>query len=244
LAERPTAGGEPTVPLYRRIQDHVRQGMATGRFRPGQRLPSESELALMFDTTRATVARAFEQLTFDRLVVRRPGSGTYVAEITEPLVAMSSSAPGPEISAEWGDATCRVLSFATVALPQRSASSLDAGTESRAFRLERLQRNSQPLSLETVHISYRAGIQIPRHHLTQDRLQDILARLKPSATRQEGVVRASLASARVCCLMELARGSAVLIRDYRIADRDGRIMAQGEIVYGSVQRLHYEIHGS
>ena len=47
---------------------------------PGSLLPSESELATQFHVSRMTARQAVQNLSTEGLVVRRQGSGTYVAE--------------------------------------------------------------------------------------------------------------------------------------------------------------------
>ena len=64
------------APLYLQIQQFLRLAIEQGRFRAGDKLPSEPELAERFGTTRATVARALQQLVFEGLIARRAGSGT------------------------------------------------------------------------------------------------------------------------------------------------------------------------
>jgi DNA-binding LacI/PurR family transcriptional regulator len=52
--------------------------MRSGRFRPGDRLPSEAELVARFGMSRITVGRALRDLQAAGLVERRAGSGTFV----------------------------------------------------------------------------------------------------------------------------------------------------------------------
>ena len=67
------------VPVYIRIQHELRNGIISGAYAPGDRIPSETELAQRFETTRATVARALQELVFDGTIVRRAGAGSFVA---------------------------------------------------------------------------------------------------------------------------------------------------------------------
>ena len=59
------------VQLMRWIQAH-RPPQSDGA------LPSESEMAEMFDTSRATIREALAQLERERIIIRRHGSGTYL----------------------------------------------------------------------------------------------------------------------------------------------------------------------
>jgi GntR family transcriptional regulator of arabinose operon len=71
-------------PKHRRIHDHLKDAILSGRYEPGQRLPSESALVRQFRASRLTVNRAFRELQFAGLIERRVGSGSYVrAEITQ-----------------------------------------------------------------------------------------------------------------------------------------------------------------
>ncbi len=69
-------------PKYHQIVESLRQGLASGVYRGGARLPSEAELARRFKVSRMTVVKAVQQLQQEGLVVRRVGSGTYAAQAT------------------------------------------------------------------------------------------------------------------------------------------------------------------
>jgi GntR family transcriptional regulator of arabinose operon len=66
---------------YREILEAIQDDILSGRFKPGQRLPSEAELLRRHRVSRMTVFRAMQELQTMGLVVRRVGSGTYVSQI-------------------------------------------------------------------------------------------------------------------------------------------------------------------
>jgi GntR family transcriptional regulator len=65
--------------LYRQIAGRLRDEIATGRFDPAGRLPSEAELGQRFGVSRVTVRLALTELATDGLIEQRKGKGTYVA---------------------------------------------------------------------------------------------------------------------------------------------------------------------
>ena len=69
---------ETGEPYYLQIANRLR-GLADS-LPAGERLPSEPQLAKDFKVSRFTVAKAVEQLVRDGLIVRKQGSGTFVAE--------------------------------------------------------------------------------------------------------------------------------------------------------------------
>ena len=64
---------------YRDILEKIQGDIRSGRYSPGQRLPSEAELVRRYGASRMTVFRAMHELQTMGLVVRRVGSGTFVA---------------------------------------------------------------------------------------------------------------------------------------------------------------------
>jgi len=71
-------------PLWRRVEQGIEAAVGTGHLRPGDRLPSEHQLARDFGAHRHTVRRAIESLTSKGVVVTRRGRGTFVAEASIP----------------------------------------------------------------------------------------------------------------------------------------------------------------
>jgi DNA-binding LacI/PurR family transcriptional regulator len=65
---------------YKRIYEELREAVAAGRYRQGDKLPSEVELVEQFSASRPTVARALAKLESDGLVQRRAGSGTFITD--------------------------------------------------------------------------------------------------------------------------------------------------------------------
>lgn len=83
------AGGPLPVkePKYRQVREGIRQAISSHQYEPGDRLPTDSEFANRFSTSRLTVIRAIRDLEYEGLVRRKAGSGTFVcppAEIIEP----------------------------------------------------------------------------------------------------------------------------------------------------------------
>ena len=68
---------EPS-PKYRIIRDNISNAIASGKYQPGQRLPSESELVKTFAASRPTVIKALRELQLSGIIERRAGSGSYV----------------------------------------------------------------------------------------------------------------------------------------------------------------------
>lgn len=61
----------------------LRAAILAGKFAPGEKLPTQLDLAARYGVARETVKRALEQLRRERLIVTRKGSGSYVRAQTQ-----------------------------------------------------------------------------------------------------------------------------------------------------------------
>ena len=75
-------------PASQQIANVLRAAILTRRFAPGERLPSQYDLAERYDVARETVKAALRILRDERLVVSRQGSGAYVRAQTEKPVGL------------------------------------------------------------------------------------------------------------------------------------------------------------
>jgi GntR family transcriptional regulator len=67
-------------PLHEQIADFLRTEIREGRYKPGDRLPSERELSERFKVSKVTARWAIVQLRSEGLVTSRMGSGVFVAK--------------------------------------------------------------------------------------------------------------------------------------------------------------------
>ncbi|MBI3832540.1 MAG: GntR family transcriptional regulator [Planctomycetes bacterium] len=70
-----------SVPKYARLSEAMLAAVASGHWRPGERLPNEAALARLLPFSLGTVQRALRQLAEDGVIVRRQKRGTYVAPL-------------------------------------------------------------------------------------------------------------------------------------------------------------------
>lgn len=67
------------------LTEKVRQKVVTeileGKYSPGEKLPTERDMAELTGTSRITVRRAYEQLGLAGIITRRPSAGTCVSEV-------------------------------------------------------------------------------------------------------------------------------------------------------------------
>jgi GntR family transcriptional regulator len=70
-------------PLYRQVYDYLVKQIADSAWRPNDALPSEQALAEKLRVSQGTVRKALDTLVAEKLIERRQGKGTFVAEHTQ-----------------------------------------------------------------------------------------------------------------------------------------------------------------
>lgn len=68
------------VALYVQVRETLRDQIKTGLLKPGEKLPSEEELATHFGVSRMTVRQGISDLTDEGMLYRRRGVGTFVTQ--------------------------------------------------------------------------------------------------------------------------------------------------------------------
>ncbi|MEP9378703.1 PLP-dependent aminotransferase family protein [Aquabacter sp. CN5-332] len=87
-----------TEPFYRQIYDRIRGAIASGRLKPGDRIPSARAMATELGLARGTVDTAYALLTAEGYIQARGQAGTIVAPDLDPRVHPSRAIPQPRPS--------------------------------------------------------------------------------------------------------------------------------------------------
>jgi GntR family transcriptional regulator len=68
-----------SAPLYRQVKRELLRLIESGRYGPGETLPSETEIARALQVSIGTLRKAVDELVHEHVLVRRQGKGTFVA---------------------------------------------------------------------------------------------------------------------------------------------------------------------
>jgi len=134
---RPAAAGvQPLVAerLSDRLAARLRAELEIGAWRPGQRLPTELQLAEAHGVSRTVVREAVHQLRSRGLLVSRQGSGVYVAEPPPAALELEPPAPGSIEAVVQIREVRRALEGETAALAAARATPLQIAALRRALR--------------------------------------------------------------------------------------------------------------
>lgn len=74
------------MPIYRQIMMEIERAIARGELAPGERLPSQREMAVLSGTNPNTVQRAYREMELEGVIETRRGRGTFVREDSEAIL--------------------------------------------------------------------------------------------------------------------------------------------------------------
>ena len=138
----------------------VRGWLEPGRFREGDRLPTEAQLAAMLGISRGTLRSALRRLESSGEIVRRQGSGTFVGRVASPLgsVLPRLRADYYRIRATGGTLAVTTMSVEMARIGADAATALRVEPEQRGLRIRRcLSAGEVPVAVtnDTFHPELR-----------------------------------------------------------------------------------------
>jgi GntR family transcriptional regulator len=67
--------------MYKQVTDQVRDAIASGDLKPGEKLPSIREMAKALEISVITIKRAYLDLETEGYILTRAGLGSFVADV-------------------------------------------------------------------------------------------------------------------------------------------------------------------
>lgn len=210
-------------PKYARLVDAFADCIRTGRFKPGERVPTETELAAKLPVSVGTVQKALAQLAANGLVVRHRRTGTFIADrrsqVNEVFVYRFKDPATGDVMLPF----VRTLAAAvdTADGPWRDALSCD-----RCVRVDRLVWfDQQPPAFSSVFFTYEHGkdyLDMPLEDLNGSSLHRMLIeRFNLPTVRMKHSIGCRTLDEVACrhlMLPEGAMGTVWDIKDFSIQD--------------------------
>ena len=140
------------LPAYKRIQGTILKRLESGQLKPGDAVDSERELAKIHRVSLMTARHALTALEREGMVVRRRGSGTFIAPPKihfNKLMSYTEQMAGRSLGA-----SSKLLSLGVIDNEQEIAARLALPAASRLIKLERLRLGAdEPFAVETCYLS-------------------------------------------------------------------------------------------
>lgn len=213
-----------TTPVYKRIQNNIRNHIASANLKPGDPVASERELAKAYKVSLMTARHALADLEAEGIVERRRGVGTFVAV---PKIQFNKLMSYTEQMMSRGlNLNTRVLATKVIEDEPEVAARLGLPAASRMLKIHRLRlAGKEPFALETcyLHASEFPGLEaapLGRGSLFATIEQDYAMKL----TYADEEVDATMADASIAKMLSLPPGAPVLRIRQTIYSAQGKAM--------------------
>lgn len=164
------------IPLYYQLAEATKERISLGDVRPGERLPSERELAEQVGVSRMTARQAVQYLVREGILVAKKGNGTFVAKPKLTYDALHLLGFTEELMAQ-GQATVgsRVLEHARTVPPPRVATDLELAPGAEVIKTVRQRLSGgKALLLETSYLPARLCPGLEHEDLSDESLYALL----------------------------------------------------------------------
>lgn len=200
------------VALYYQLAEAIRNQIETGQLRPGDQLPSEDELCRLFQVSRTTVRAALNMLTFEGLIHREQGRGTYVAEPKfeqAPPRLLSFSEEMRERGLKPGS---RVLAVEKIPATEQIAEKLNIKCGDFVIAIKRLRlANNEPMGLQTAYIPFALCPNLINEDLSQSLYSLLIEKYRISLYAAKDTYYATILNTEEANLLKVPPGSPAFV---------------------------------
>jgi GntR family transcriptional regulator len=205
------------LPHYRQIELALRERVPT--LRPGERLPSDSDLCREFGVSRMTARNAMQRLADDGLVQRIPGRGTFVVEPPAHRYADRLMAFSHEMERQGRRPSSRLLAREIRPATDAEAAVLELQPAEPVVLLRRLRlADAVPIAIETAVLTRRIAAVVMLADLETGSLHEALAGAGLQLRRGNATITAEAASPEDARLLAVRAGEPLLVERRVIAD--------------------------
>jgi GntR family transcriptional regulator len=215
------------VPLYFKVMTDIRDGILSGEWRAGSRLPGELDLARRLGVSVITVRQALADLTREGLVRRERARGTFVTwsgPVKQPINLEIDAANLVRINPE--GTSFKVLHIDTETPTVELARDFALVLGEKIMRITRVRMAyGRPLAFVNSYVPARVLHKVSRDRLLKHPLTSIIEdRLSHKVAGLKLVVSAKLADRYVSAHLEIPTGSPVLFVERNYLDKKKLIL--------------------
>jgi GntR family transcriptional regulator len=220
------------VPRYRTIEQALRERIAA--LRPGDGLPSDSDLCAEFGVSRMTARNAMHRLAEEGLILRLPGRGSFVAEPPAHRRADRLTSFSSEMRRRGRVPTSVIVARDIRPAGRGAALDLRIRESDPIVFLQRVRcADGEPIAVETTRLVGSLSVAVMAADLRHDSLHATLAEAGWGLRKGTATVTAASASTEDARLLGVTPGAPMLVERRVIVDGQGRPLEATETRYAA-----------
>lgn len=215
-------------PLYQVVADSILKQIEDGALKPGDRLPSESELCRLYEVGRNTIRHAISELSNLGIVSTLQGVGSFVLDAENRFTKTAEFLYGfsQEMALHNKAVTSEIIDAKIINADPFLARRLGIQLGAEVVFLYRLRiMECEPIALERAYLPHQLVPGILVHDFSKESLYQVLSseyNMRPDHAEQE--IGAELATEEVAKMLGLKPPAVVLVFHRETRVRDGRVI--------------------
>lgn len=222
----PDEAAPGALPLYAVLRERLKAQILEGRLRPGERLPSESELTQAHGVSRITVRQALGDLQKEGLLVKAHGKGSFVAQPAVALDLTRLRGLAESLSGAGRTIHTQILALGQVSAPEEVARAFGLAPGESVTELQTLRYlNREPLVLSRSWMPSAYGERLSKADLAHRDVLDIYEHdLGVAVGKADVTLGAINADAQGHARLGVAPGAALVVMERRVYSRAGQLV--------------------
>ncbi|CAM3780443.1 GntR family transcriptional regulator [Alkalicoccus chagannorensis] len=199
------------IPIYYQLQEHMRQMIDTGVWKPGEPVPSERDLSEQHEISRMTIRQAMTNLVNEGLLTRVKGRGTFVAEpkIEQPLMKLTGFSE--DMRRRGIEPGSNLLQFDIVEASADASKHLEIEPGTDIYRISRLRLgDGAPMAHELSYLR-KEGLRLTEEELQGSLYEAVETQLGMKMAGARQTIEPSFATEEEASLLTIEAGAPVLL---------------------------------
>ena len=219
------------VPRYLQIADLMRQRIARGQWRQGEKLPSLEALAAEFGVARVTVRQAMDRLARDSLVSPQQGRGTFVTGMPVRGGWLKVHTTLEDLAEVYRDTKPEIVNIRE-STSHAPLTPQDGIAAPRYVFMRRVHsREGQPYCVINIHLDERIFRKHPKRFRTETVIPILSAMKEGGVAHARQVLTIGTADLEVAQLLGVPVNAPVAEVRRVFTDADNRVICLGEVTY-------------
>ena len=160
------------IPIYEQIKEDIIVKIKNSTYQPGQRLPSERDLASAYNVSRVTIRQAISSLVLDNIVEKRVGSGAFVKRVAISQNMSHMRGIVSELEQLDIDLSIKLIECSRISYSDKDSDIwkyLSLSQDEYVYRIHRvLSTNTGPLLLDTNYLPDEIGAKYEQFDLSKN----------------------------------------------------------------------------
>lgn len=210
------------IPLYVKIREALRAEITQGTLKPGDRVPSEDELAARCRASRMTVRQGIIELIDEGILYRRHGVGTFVAQLHVERDCTKLTNFFEMAEKEGIRAQARILCLESSPAKRKVANALRLQEGEPIIHLKTLRlANNVPMTVQDAYMPYKLFPDLLIDQVQCEHLWTFFERYGYRVKKAIQKIEARKADKELTRLLGVAAGAPILYKERTVYADDG-----------------------